>query len=313
MTTPLLTVALLAFAGAPLTAQQFDDSGLPNTPATGATSTGIFNGTGCGNGFTNAAPFVGGNGFAGNMVDIAPSVDMTIECVDVNWTVAESIDVAVWYCDGTVVGNDIGQNGSTPWTLISTATVTAAGANLATNVPVSGSPTFLAGSTYGLYIQVVNYATTAGFLSYTNGGPNTYVGTHCSLTTYYGKGDGLTSGTFNPRMWNGVLYTQDTGPSGPTLEQIGTCPGPVKLSFTNCTPNSSVAVLYGIAGSFTKPSNPCGGLTLAISAPTLATMLGTDGSGAASLSFNAPAGACGMTVQGVDVATCTATNAIVLL
>jgi len=73
-----------------------------------------------------------------------------------------------------------------------------------------------------------------------------------------------------------------------------------------------VAVLYGNAGAFTKPSNPCGGLVLGITNPTLGAMLGTDGAGAATLSFNAPAGACGKTVQGVDVASCTATNTVVL-
>ena len=101
----LFPLLALAFATAPAISQSgVTDSGAPLTQAP-AFSGGFANGTGCGSGVTNAHPFVGGNSFAGNMFDIAPSVDMTIECVDVNWSVAESIDVAVWWCPGTVVGN----------------------------------------------------------------------------------------------------------------------------------------------------------------------------------------------------------------
>ncbi len=102
------------------------------------------------------------------------------------------------------------------------------------------------------------------------------------------------------------------GGSGPTLAKSGSCPGPMTLNATNCTPNSPVAILYGPAGSFTKNGNPCNGLQLGISNPTLAAILGANGSGNASLSFNAPAGACGRTVQGVDIASCTPTNTLIL-
>jgi hypothetical protein len=103
-----------------------------------------------------------------------------------------------------------------------------------------------------------------------------------------------------------------TGPSGPVLAALGTCPGPITLSITNATPNANVAVLYGQAGTFVKPTNPCMGLTLNIANPTLGGMVPTSGAGAGSLSFNSPPAACGRTVQAVDVATCTASNAIVL-
>ncbi len=305
-----LSLFSLALAAAPAMAQSgMTDAGtfLPNAPSFAG---GPAFGTGCGTGVTPAHAFTGGNSFAGNMVDIAPTVDMTIECVDVNWSVVESIDVAVWWCPGTVVGNDKNQLGT--WQLISTNSVVAAGANLPSNVPVTGSPVFLAGQTYGLYIQVANYATTAGVLSYTNGGPTTYSGTHCSLTTYYGKGDGLTSSTFTPREWNGNLYTDVVGPTGPALAKTGSCPGAVTLNATNCSAGGPVAIIYGAAGSFTKPTGTCAGLTVGIGAPTLGGILTADGAGSASLSFNAPAGACGLTVQGVDIATCTATNTVIL-
>lgn len=102
------------------------------------------------------------------------------------------------------------------------------------------------------------------------------------------------------------------GPSGPQLAKNGSCPGPVTLSVSNATPGGTVAIVHGPAGSWTKPSGVCAGLTLAINPPTLGGFLTMNGSGAGSLSFNAPAGACGRTVQAVDVATCAATNAVIL-
>ena len=266
-------------------------------------------GSGCGTGSTVAAPFLGGNNFAGNMFDIAPTHDMTIECLDLNWSVVEQIDVAVWYCPGTVVGNDMNQLGT--WQLFATGTAMAAGANLPTNVVLqSGGGVFFNGFTYGIYVQVVNYATAAGSLLYTNDvGPNIYQGTHCTLTTYYGKGDGLTSGTFTYRAWNGVLYTDEAGPA---LDIAGNCPGPVVLTYANCTPNRPVALRSGPSGVFVKSGSPCAGLTLAISSPTLLRVVTAGPNGAGGLNFNAPAQACGRTVQIVDVASCEASNPVTL-
>lgn len=98
----------------------------------------------------------------------------------------------------------------------------------------------------------------------------------------------------------------------PTLARTGACPGATRLDLTFCTAHALVAVLHGPAGTFVQSGNPCSGMTLGLRRPTLAAILGTDGSGAASLTFNAPAGACGRTVQGVDVSSCTPTNALVL-
>lgn len=111
----------------------------------------------------------------------------------------------------------------------------------------------------------------------------------------------------------GIAAAGGTCPGGgPVLAKSGTCPGPVTLSGSGLTPGSQMALLYGNAGSFTKPSGACAGLTLAISQPTLAAMLPVNGSGNATLAFNSPPAACGRTVQGVDIASCTATNALVL-
>jgi len=102
------------------------------------------------------------------------------------------------------------------------------------------------------------------------------------------------------------------GPPVYTVTKTGTCPGLVTLSSANGTPNRPSAVLYGNAGSFTKPSGACAGLTLGISQPTLAVMLNNNAQGAASVSFNTSPAFCGKTVQFVDVTSCTASNAVIL-
>ncbi|MDA1259652.1 MAG: hypothetical protein O3A20_03430 [Planctomycetota bacterium] len=108
-------------------------------------------------------------------------------------------------------------------------------------------------------------------------------------------------------------YTFHTFTScGPALSKTGTCPGSVRLDVTGATPNSNIALLYGNAGVFVKNGNPCSGLVLGIANPTLAAMLPSNGSGNATLAFNAPPAACGRTVQAVDVASCVATNTIIL-
>lgn len=99
---------------------------------------------------------------------------------------------------------------------------------------------------------------------------------------------------------------------GFTLLKTGACPGPVTLTTAGGTPGGIVVVAYGLAGSYTKPSGVCAGTTVAISQPTIGAVLAANGTGAASLSVTAKAAWCGLTVQAVDVATCTASNAIVL-
>ncbi|MDA1260720.1 MAG: hypothetical protein O3A20_08870 [Planctomycetota bacterium] len=102
------------------------------------------------------------------------------------------------------------------------------------------------------------------------------------------------------------------GGPGFTLAKSGACPGLMTLDTTNGTPSAPVAILHGLAGVFIKPSGACAGITLGIANPSLGVMLGANGSGAASVSFNAAAGFCGRTVQAVDVSSCTASNTIVL-
>jgi len=101
-------------------------------------------------------------------------------------------------------------------------------------------------------------------------------------------------------------------PIGPQLAKSGACPGSVSLSITGASPNGLVGILYGPAGTFTKSGPPCAGLSVDIASPTLGALIPADGAGNAALNFRAPPGACGRSVQGVDIASCSATNTITL-
>ncbi len=112
--------------------------------------------------------------------------------------------------------------------------------------------------------------------------------------------------------WSTLIDNHEYGGTGATLSKSGICAGPVTLTASGCTANGTVAFLYGQPGVFIKNGNPCNGLSLGISNPTLASMRTANGAGTATLSFNAPQGACGRTVQCVDVASCTTTNTLIL-
>ncbi len=103
-------------------------------------------------------------------------------------------------------------------------------------------------------------------------------------------------------------------PPPPSLTRTGPCPGIIQLDLDHLTPRGTVILLYGPAGSFTQnyPSQPCLGLTIDIRAPVIAGTLPINASGQAHTSFFAPVFGCGLTVQAVDLSTCTATNAVVL-
>ena len=112
--------------------------------------------------------------------------------------------------------------------------------------------------------------------------------------------------------WSTLIDDHQYGSNGPSLSKSGSCPGPVGLRVDGATPSGPVAILHGQAGSYTRTGNPCNGIMLGISNPTLGAIIHANGSGVALLSFNAPAGACGRTVQAVDVNTCATTNTIIL-
>lgn len=126
----------------------------------------------------------------------------------------------------------------------------------------------------------------------------------CEDNSAWTAGDG--------QAYDSIVINGGCGPTGPQLSVTGTCGGPVTFSLSSLTPGGQAALLYGPAGSTTKPSGVCAGTTVGISGPSVGAMLTADANGDAVLNVNVPAGACGLTVQAVDVGTCTPTNAVVL-
>ncbi len=254
--------------------------------------------------------FTSNNGFAGNMFDITPSVDLTITGVDINVTMlGTTATVDVWYKLGTSHGFE---SNAAAWTYIGSYAGTSVGADLPTFMNMLGNGVvFQAGMTYGIYIDLTSYGVNT--LKYTNGptGGSTYANADLSLLTNAGKGSGFAGGTFQVRDWNGTIY-YDTLLGGPVLSKTGSCPGQTAFFITGATPMGTVAVAYGPGGSFTIPSTSCAGVVLAISNPTLGGMIVADASGIATLSVNIPGAACGLTVQAVDMTSCLASNPIVL-
>ena len=115
-----------------------------------------------------------------------------------------------------------------------------------------------------------------------------------------------------PNGGNGRMGFSTYIDPGPQISSGGACPGTITVDVTGATPNSSVVLVYGLAGSFTVPVGPCAGTTLDIANPVIAAVLTTDASGNASASQSVPPFGCGLTVQAVDASSCTPTNSIVL-
>lgn len=255
--------------------------------------------------------FASNNQFAGNMFDITPNADLTLTAIDINCTSAgTTATVDVYYATGTSFGIE---SSAASWTLIGTYSGVSAGQDLPTNIDMTGNGvTFAAGTTYGIYVALTSYPTQS--FRYTNGsaGGDTFSNADVTLLTNAGLSDaGFSGSIFQTRNWNGTMY-YDAGPSGPSLTVTGTCPGPVTLDIAGATPFGGVALAYGPAGTFSIPSGSCAGTSLDIGAPTLATILGADAGGAVSFSVTLPAGACGLTVQAVDLGACVASNSAVL-
>jgi len=114
--------------------------------------------------------------------------------------------------------------------------------------------------------------------------------------------------------WNSNLLTQFDlgGPSGPTLTITGTCPGLMTFDVSGGTAFGALGLAYGPAGSFTIGGGGCAGTTLGISAPSIAGVFGLDVNGDLSFSATIPSGACGLTVQGLDLSNCDTTNTATL-
>lgn len=111
---------------------------------------------------------------------------------------------------------------------------------------------------------------------------------------------------------SGDVFLRNLDYAGPILARSGLCPGSVQLTITEAIPAGKVAILSGAPGTFVQPGAPCQGLVLTLAAPTLRVLRPADFHGTLVIAASMPSGACGLTVQAVDVTTCTASNAVIL-
>lgn len=306
----LLVGGIAAVLSIPLSAQQASSQ---EVVFQGSVQAGAVGSRGpCGSGSTTTL-WQGATGQAGNMWDIIVSTDMTIECLDFNLAGTGPVDLEIWYCATTCVGNEINP---TVWTQLASVTgIIPAGLGLPTPVDISGNGvTFSAGQSYGIYAFVQNYTGFAtGIMWYTNSGAsNLYLGDHCDVQTQFGSQMNWL-GIYSPREWNGTLYTEVAGPAGPALAQSGTCGGVMTFDFSGFTPGGPVAIVYGPAIPYVHAGPQCAGVALDLTPAAGPIVTTADGNGDAQLVQAVPAGACGaLLVQAADVATCIATNSIAL-
>jgi len=96
------------------------------------------------------------------------------------------------------------------------------------------------------------------------------------------------------------------------LTRTGICSAraTVHLKVTDATPGRRVAMLTGAAGSFLMPRDPCRGVLLGLSQPSLLAVVVADQEGNATYSFIPPPALCGQTAQAVELATCTLSNTV---
>ena len=313
MRTPLLAAGFAAALTLSLGAQQGPNSEVNFVGAIKSTQVGPR--ANCGSGLTTTL-FQTTTGQAGNMWDIIVGTDMTIECIDFNLAGTGPVDLEIWYCPITCVGNEVNP---AAWTqLAAVSGVIPQGSGLATNVDISGNGvTFSAGQSYGMYAFIQGYTSSAiGIMWYTNSGTsNLYLGDHCDVQTQFGAIQNW-GGVYNPREWNGTLYTEIAGPAGPSLASTGNAGGSMQFDFANFGPGESIAVVYGPAGSVTGNA-PCGPVTvdlLPLNYPPVSglILLTADAGGAASITQNVPGGAAGLLVQGVGTTSCGVSNSVTI-
>lgn len=198
--------------------------------------------------------FASNNGFAGNMFDITPTVDMSFVELDVNTSaVGIPCNIDVWWIPGTCVGNEGSPVG---WTLLDSGTGTSAGTDMPTKCPLpnGGNTTFFAGQSYGIYVDFTSYGS-GTTCRYTNG-QNTYSNADLSLTTHFGKGTpAFTGSTFSPREWNGTMYYDDPGTVVALMADVKSVSSHLggmvnfKLNGTAANAGRNYALVAGVSGT----------------------------------------------------------------
>ncbi|MEZ4874702.1 MAG: HYR domain-containing protein [Flavobacteriaceae bacterium] len=154
------------------------------------------------------------NGSAGNMFEVVPLVDLTIESFDVNNTSTTTVDYQIYFKTGTYIGSE---SNAGDWTLVGTASgVPGNGQDNPTPLGLNMGVALTAGNTYSFYVADVG----PGTHRYVNGTTEGALwASDANLEVYEGAGKGgLFTTTFRPRNFSGNIVYNIAAPPVPSLD-----------------------------------------------------------------------------------------------
>lgn len=250
-------------------------------------------------------------GYGGVMFDLTPAVDLELTAFDVNLSGRDFQTLDVYYTVGSSFGVE---QDVQAWTLLESVLVNGKGTDNATSVPLSvQAPTFLAGHTYGIYLDLQN-VTATNTLRYTNAPSTSYANAQLELVTNCAKAaGGVTAPTFAPREFNGTVYYNTKDGVVPTLQAVNFMAGQTAtIEFRHGTPGARALVAYSLVGP--GPTATRLGM-VELSAPIRQLPIVTlDANGAADLLQTLPASAGGLQLwlQGVDLGGALFTNSLAI-
>ena len=250
-------------------------------------------------------------GYGGVMFDLTPAVDLEVTAFDVNLSGRNFVTVDVYYSNGSSFGIEEDPNG---WVFLESVRVNAKGTDNPSSVPLQvQAPTFLAGQTYGIYLELQG-VTASNTLRYTNNPSSSYANAQIDLVTNCAKAaGGVGATTFTPREFNGTVYYNTLDGVVPTLAASNFVAGQMaSLAFSNGTPGAQALVAYSLTGS--GPTVTAFG-TVDLSAPFRTLPIATlDATGSATFDQMLPAGVTGLNVwiQGVDLGGSLLTNGLAI-
>jgi hypothetical protein len=250
-------------------------------------------------------------GYGGVMFDLTPAVDLEVTAFDVNLSGRGFQTVDVYYTVGSSFGVE---EDVQAWTLLESVLVNGKGTDNATSVPLSVQvPTFSAGQTIGIYLDLQN-VTATNTLRYTNAPSTSYANAQLELLTNCAKAvGGVASTTFAPREFNGTVYYNSKDGVVPTLTAINFLAGQAAtIEFRNGTPGAQALVAYSLVGP--GPTATRLGM-VELSAPIRQLPIFTlDVDGAADVQKSLPASAGGVQLwlQGVDLGGALFTNSLAI-
>ncbi|MEM7185886.1 MAG: proprotein convertase P-domain-containing protein [Bacteroidota bacterium] len=153
--------------------------------------------------------FADNNGFSGNMFDVMPLNDITVNSFDVNNSDG-TVDYEVYFKTGSYIGSEINAG---DWTLVgSAAGVTGAGGGNPTPLGLNMGVALTAGNMYSFYVAQTNGTNH----NYINGAAEGALwAADANLEVYEGVGKGgpavFSGGTFRPRNFSGNIVYETAG------------------------------------------------------------------------------------------------------